>query len=126
LNAAQAYFNAFNKVQKSSLHAMEVAGLRKAVYLHARRFQNEISQRVEETSVFAQLFKKVKLLYGKSWRTYHSGKLGESSGFQEISSSIEVPRLEIIAPEDMGFRRLHASLRVQQLSGINEEETEQQ
>ncbi len=121
LDDAKKYFDAFQSIHRSNLHSMGVAGYKKATRLYSRRFQNEVSRRAEENSVFLQLFKKVTLLYGKTCRTYSDGKLGEASGLNEISSSIEVPRLEVIAPENMALRRYHAAFKAAQLSGISEE-----
>lgn len=126
LDEAKRYFDALQAVRKSNISTMDVPGYRKAVRLHARRFSNEISKKAEEMSVFMQLFKKVVLPYGKAWRTFNDGKLGGASAFHEVSSSIEVPRMEIIDPEEMALRRLHASVKIQQLSTKPELESEEE
>ena len=110
------YFEALRKVRQSSINAIEVAGYRQGVRLSARRFTNAISKGSEEASVFMSLFKKVRLLYGKTWSSFNDGKLGEASGLQEISSSVEIPRLEEIDPEGMALRRLYASAKILELS----------
>jgi hypothetical protein len=99
---------------------MEVSGYRQAVKLHGRRFAREVSKGAEEMSVFMGMFKKVRLLYGKRFSSFQGGAFGETAGLQQISSSTEVPRMEIIAPETMSLRRIHASAKIQELTEARE------
>jgi hypothetical protein len=78
IEEADRYFEALRKVRQSSISAMEVAGYRQAARLHARRFSNAISKGSEDASVFMSFFKKARLLYGKTWSSFHDGKLGKS------------------------------------------------
>jgi hypothetical protein len=77
---------------------------------------NQVSKGAEELSIFTKLVKKVVLLYGREWRTFHGGVLGESSGLKQISTSMEFPRMEFIDPEGMQLRRIHASVRITELT----------
>jgi hypothetical protein len=110
------YFDALRQIRQSSISAMEVPGSRQAEQLYARKFSNEMSQSIEESSVFMKLIRKVRLIYGKTWSSFHDGKLGKSSGLQQFSNSFEIPRLEVIDPEGIAFRRLYASIRILELS----------
>lgn len=116
LETSKRYFDALRRVIGSSINTFEVSGYRQAVRLHARRLSNSVSNKSEETSIFLHLIKKVQLLYGNTWSAFTNGKLGESSGLQEFSTSFEVPRLEEIDPEGMVFRRSHASAQIAVLS----------
>jgi hypothetical protein len=120
IEEADRYFEALRKVRQSSISAMEATGYRQAAQLHARRFSNAVTKRSEEMSVFMKLIKKVRLLYGKAWSSFHDGKLGESSGFKQFSSSVEIPRLEEIDPEGMALRRLYASTKIRELTKLSE------
>jgi hypothetical protein len=110
------YFDALRQARQSSISAMEVSGCRQAERLYARQTSNEISKGIEASSVFLKLIRKVHLIYGKTWSSFHDGKLGKSSGLQQFSTSFEIPRLEAIDPEGIEFRRLYASKRIHELS----------
>jgi hypothetical protein len=114
---ADHYFEQLKQVRESGVVGMEVAGHRQASGLYARRFAREVSKGAEEMSVFMKMFKRVRLLYGKQWSTFHDGVLSESSGLHQISSSMDVPRMEFINPEEMFLRRMHASAKILELTG---------
>lgn len=109
------YFAILKSLVESTINQMQVVGFARAARLSARRFASEVSEGAEALSVFAKLFKKVRLLYGREWRTYYGGQLGDSSRLQQISTSVEFPRMEFVDPEGMQLRRLHAALRLRQL-----------
>jgi hypothetical protein len=110
------YFEHLVNLRKTSICSMDVQGYRQARRLYARRFSNEVSMGAEKLSLFAQICKKYSLIYGKSWRIYGQGTLGESSPLQGYPSSFEMPRLELINPEDMAARRFYASAQIVALS----------
>ncbi len=120
------YFKALEKVRKSCINAMEVAGYRRAEHLYSRRFSNVIAEGAEQASVFMQFIKKVQLLYGKTWSSFYGGKLGEASSLKQLSGSSEIPRLEIIDPEGMALRRLYASAKILELRESTQTEQEQE
>lgn len=115
---AQRYFESLRGVLHSSISAMEVSGVRHANRLHGRRFSNAISKRSSELSILTQLCKHVRLIYGRQWSTYNGGTLGETSTLKQFSAEMEVPRLEMIDPEYMALRRLHAAIRIAELKSI--------
>jgi hypothetical protein len=110
------YFEALGKIRESSINQIEVAGFARAARLHARRFAAQVSKGAQELSIFSKLFKNVRLLYGRQWRTFHDGVLGASSDLKTISTSMVLPRMEFVDPEGMQLRRFHASLRIRELS----------
>lgn len=110
------YFEHLKQVRESGIAAMEVVGSRRALELSSRRFARAVSKGAEDMSVFMQMFKKVRLLYGKQWSNFHNGALSNSTGLQEFSSSVEIPRMEFIDPEGMNLRRLRASARIRELT----------
>lgn len=116
IDEVEQYFNVLKPLQQSTINQIQVPGFARAARLYARRFANEVSQGAEELSVFAKLFKNVRLLYGREWRTFHGGRLGESSDLEQVSTSVEFPRMEFLDPERMQLRRLHASLRIRELA----------
>lgn len=116
------YFEALEAAQ-SKIARIEVPGYERAARLNARRFASQVSKGAEEMSIFTQLVKKVHLLYGKEWRTFHSGHMGESSGLKQFSTSVEFPRMELIDPEGMQMRRLHASFRIRELTNLSSSKT---
>jgi hypothetical protein len=100
----------------SPINQMSISGFNRSARLHSRRMASQVSKGAEELSIFTKLLKKVVLLYGRQWRTFHGGVLGESSGLKEISTSMEFPRMEFIDPEGMQLRRFHASARIRELT----------
>lgn len=118
-----AYFDQLKTVRESGLAAMEVAGALQAAKLHARRFSRAVAKSAEEMSVFAKLLKKVQLLYGQQWSTFHDDTLSGPSSLQQFSSSVEMPRMEFIDPEGMNLRRYHASVKIRELCSTTEERT---
>jgi len=121
IDAAKRYYDGLGAVQNSSIGQMDVSGYREAARLYGRRFSTEVSKGAEAASVFMQLFKHVNLLYGKQWSSFQSGTLGQSSGLQTISSSMEIPRLEIIDPEGMALRRLEVSASIARFTKLAED-----
>jgi len=63
------YFATLKPLFESTINQIEVAGFARAARLSARRFASEVSEGAEALSVFAKLFKKIRLLYGCEWRT---------------------------------------------------------
>lgn len=112
---ADKYFKSL-EVAQPSVARIEVPGYERAAQLHARRFASQVSKGAEEMSIFTQLVKKVHLLYGKEWRTFHGGHMGESSSLKQFSTSVEFPRMELVDPEGMQMRRWQASYRIRELS----------
>lgn len=119
LAEVDAYFQALEITRQSAINHIQIAGFDRSARLYSRRFANQVSKGAEQLSIFTQLVKKVVLLYGKQWRTFHGGILGKSSGLKEISTSMEFPRMELIDPEGMELRRLRAAIRIKELSKQN-------
>jgi hypothetical protein len=124
LTEVDAYFQALEITRQSAINHIQIAGFDRSARLYSRRFANQVSKGAEELSIFTQLMEKVVILYGRQWRTFHGGILGESSGLKKISTSMEFPRMELIDPEGMELRRLHASIRIKELSEQNRKEGE--
>lgn len=110
------YFGALRNIHSSSINKISMSGFRRASRLQNRKLSEAVSKGAEEFSIFSSFFKNVQLLYGKSWSNFHDGKLGDKSELQLISTSYEMPRLEIIDPEGMALRRLHASAMIMELN----------
>lgn len=110
------YFAELGKALKSPINQIGVAGFDRWARQHSRQLTSQVSKGADELSIFTKLVKKVVLLYGREWRTFHGGVLGESSGLKQISPSMEFPRMEFIDPEGMQLRRFHASLRIRELT----------
>jgi hypothetical protein len=95
---------------------MEVPHRREAEFRLAQRMQREIKSGIEKHSVLLKLVTRVTLLYAKKWRVFYpDGTLSEPSGLQELSNTLEVPRLDLVDPEGMQLRRLGASARIAEL-----------
>ena len=59
------YFATLKPLFESTINQIEVAGFARAARLSARRFASEVSEGAEALSVFAKLFKKIRLLYAR-------------------------------------------------------------
>lgn len=60
--------------------------------------QREILERAEQRSVFASLFPKINLKYGRSVITEIQGKFTDPTHLKQLSHSIELPRSELRDP----------------------------
>jgi hypothetical protein len=119
ISEVDAYFAKLENAYKSPVNQISISGFNRSARLHSRRMTNQVSKGAEELSIFTKLMKKVVLLYGREWRTFHGGVLGESSELKQISTSMEFPRMEFIDPEGMQLRRFHASSRIKELTAHN-------
>ena len=102
------YFKALAKTKESSVLQMQVQGYHRAMEEFGRKFSNEIQEGARKHSVLMQMVHEVAILYGLSWSTFQGNQLGEPTNLQRISHGTELPRLELIDPEGMQMRRLHA------------------
>jgi hypothetical protein len=109
------YFASLRQADHSGINAMDLPGYRHAVGRYRRQFSNAVSKNSEEASIFIKLMRKTQLLYGKAWSAFQAVALGNSHGLQKISVSEELPRMEIIDPEGMALRRLHAAMTIFEL-----------
>jgi hypothetical protein len=102
------------KASESPALQMEVPHRRAADTLSRQRMAREVAKGVQEHSVFLNLIQQVTLLYGgRTWRTFRpDGTLSEASEMKVSSTTVEVPRLELLDPEGMQIRRLQASARI--------------
>lgn len=110
---ADKYFDDKTKVSLSSANSFGFPGLTDLVKYGARKFSEKIDSSVKEKSLLRMLARNIQVIYGDAWTLYNDGSINPPSGFQNISHSIEGPRIEEIDPEGMAIRRIHA------LSAIN-------
>ena len=116
---AENYFELLQSVKDSPAYSFQFPGLREADEIGRRDMSKNISESVRKQSLFEQLSKRVSLLYGDSWCMLGQGDqrgIGETLPLHDFSSVMEVPRLEILAPEMMALRRLEASVKLQDLN----------
>jgi hypothetical protein len=114
------YFAALAEAKKSSLWRMEVPGYRRAVAQHQRNFQNQVQEGAKKHSVFMNFVHEVQLLYGKTWSTFMGENLSAPSELSSFGHSVEFPRLELIDPEQMQFRRLVARSEINLIESRNQ------
>jgi hypothetical protein len=116
IDEVDAYFGELKDAYNSPINQISISGFDRSARLHSRRMASQVSKGAEELSIFTKLVKKVVLLYGRDWRTFHAGVLGESSGLKKFTTSMEFPRMELIDPEGMRLRQFHASVRIRELT----------
>jgi hypothetical protein len=113
---AELYFNNVQKTHQTAINAMQIPGLWRALSMSARRQSREVETKTEELSILRHLCSRSYLLYGgKQFRMVHDGELGELSNLKEFSTSMELPRLEMIDPEGAAIRRHYALKDIRQL-----------
>jgi hypothetical protein len=93
--AQEKYFQALARTKTSPVFLIQIPGYQQAMEEFRRRFSNEIHE--------------VRILYGLSWSTFQGDQLGAATELQPFSHKMELPRLELIEPEEAQLRRLHAS-----------------
>ena len=104
---------------------MRIPGQTRAEGLHDQKLARDVSKGIKQGSTFLNLFPTVHLLYGGPEYRIFSGQdrvLGAPSKMHSSSSSIEVPRLEVIDPEGIHLRRAVASARISNLEALTNED----
>jgi hypothetical protein len=104
---------------------MEVSGLRRGEALHNARLVRSVGKGVAERSRLLNLFTTIDLLYGgPTWRTYSEDRqLSQPFELNTVSSSFEVPRLEVIDPEGSQLAKIAAGVRLEQIAKQLPDET---
>lgn len=115
-----------SKASRSAAFRMQAPGQERAQLLHDRRLVREVSASVKQHSTFLGLFSSIHLLYGGAEpRIFRrDGELSLPIQMHSSSSSVEIPRLEIIDPEGMTLRRISAAVRVRMLEPETEPKDE--
>jgi hypothetical protein len=124
VDSADTYFKTLASLESSAVKAQEIPGIRRYMFRKIRLERRRLEEEVERRSIFAQLVSKSYLLYGNQHAYFSDGELSTPSGLQGISTSVEVPRMETIAPEQCQMRRLGALVQLKKLkaqSGTSEE-----
>jgi hypothetical protein len=115
VSAREMYFKALAESKSSPLWKMQVPGYSRAMEEFHRNFGNEVDQGARKHSVLMEMVHSVALLYGRSWSTFHGQQLGPTTKLSKIGHSMELPRLELIDPEQMQLRRLYAHREIQNI-----------
>jgi hypothetical protein len=103
------YFAQLDHAHQAGVNGMEVADYSRAVMEQRRMFSRRMSQGIESSSVFLSNIKRVRLLYGGHTSHFTDGQLRDAMPLAHVSHSMELPIVEICAPEEMAIRRFHAS-----------------
>jgi hypothetical protein len=109
ISIADKYFSDLKGVFRSSANSFGFAGLADSVKYGARKYSQKIDSSVKERSIFRMFAKNIQVIYGNEWATYINGTVNPPTRFQEVSHSIEGPRIDEIDPEGMAIRRIQAA-----------------
>jgi hypothetical protein len=112
---ADDYFEKLNAVKDSPAHSFTFSDFTDAANRGRKAQSRSINEGIEEQSVLLRFVTRVNVLYGDKWATYIEGRIGDPTGFGEISHYVEYPRLEEIDPEGMAIRRLEAIRKLAEL-----------
>jgi len=82
-------------------------------------FSNKIREEATKESVFLNLVKQTDVIYGNKWATMINGRLGGETGFNQLGQTFEMPRMELIDPEGLKYKRFWASIELQKLEEKN-------
>jgi len=111
VTSAEKYFERLNALKHSPAISFTFPGCKEAAEREAQEFSNKVSKEAKEKSIFANLVKSTQIIYGSRWAVMMvNGKLGQATDFNEMSHSIEFPRVEIIDPEGMAMRRVQSRM----------------
>jgi hypothetical protein len=105
---AEKYFDNLRATKDSPATGFAFSGCKEAAEKEAREFSNKVAREGREKSVFAKFAKNVQVIYGSRWSMVVEGKLGEPTGFSELTH-----------PEGMAIRRLDAAVRIRGLTHAN-------
>ena len=110
------YFESLKKARKAGINSMQVPGYLKAAKLQRKLFSRQVRKSADQHSSFLNMMKKIQLLYGQTSSQYINGTLSDARPLMENSFSMETPVFEFCDPEQMGFRRLMASAKIDELN----------
>jgi len=110
------YFESLDKARKAGINSMQVPGYLKAAKLQRKLFSRQVRKSADQHSSFLNMMKKIQLLYGQTSSQYINGILSDARPLMENSFSMETPVFEFCDPEQMGFRRLMASAKIDELN----------
>ena len=99
---------------------MEVPGHSRAQKFHDEKLAREVAKGVKEHSGFLNIIPTVHLLYsGMEYRIFLGDTLQSApSKMHSSSSSVEIPRMELLDSEGMQTRRMMASARIAELEAL--------
>jgi hypothetical protein len=108
------------RASESPALQLEVPGHSRAQKLHDEKLAREVAKGVKENSVFLNIMPTVHLLYsGMEYRIFLGDTLQNApSKMHSSSSSVEIPRMEVLDPEGMQTRRMMASVRIAELDAL--------
>jgi hypothetical protein len=114
---ADLYFEKLRPTHHSAINSMEIPGWRRALSIRGRQQSKKIEAHTDEFSILKHLCTTSYLIYGdKGFRYCRDGEIGPLSQMQEMSVSMEIPRLAMIDPEGMVIRRRDTILLTKQLA----------
>ncbi len=116
LEEVDAHYDALRAGESSPARKIEVAGFRRAQRLHLRRFGQGVAEGVKKNSLMNFLCGRAHILtYGKRFRLFTEGTLGEATDLHQSSTTVEIPTGEFTDPEMAALRRLEASAEIQRI-----------
>lgn len=116
------YFTSLERVHEAGIDGMEVAGYSRAAAQQRRGLSRKMSEGVKKYSVFLSSVKHMRLLYGRQTSQFMDGQLRDAIPLRHISHSMELPMVELCAPEEMALRRFHASAAIAALVAQHQKE----
>ncbi|MEQ1840590.1 MAG: hypothetical protein ABL994_09275, partial [Verrucomicrobiales bacterium] len=119
LQTVASYFDRLRDCTNSPINSIGVPGYSRALRLLNARRSKQFAEGVEKGSALFSLMSKSYLLYGgMRWRTYINGQMSEPSEMQGHSTSMEMPRLHIMHPDELARRRRYLAKEISRLVEI--------
>ncbi len=109
---AEQYFDGFEKVANSPANSFNFPGYKEGCFHAYKRMNAEIQKNAKEKSVFMRFASSVHLIYGNKFSSLVRDSVGDATPMAHIEHSMELPRLELIDPEGMAIRRIHADIQL--------------
>jgi hypothetical protein len=109
----ETYFQALVKAKQSPVSRMQIPGYHQALEEFHRNFYNEIQEGSVKYSALLSVIPSVKILYGHTWSSFHGNQLSDPTDMHKFSHSVELPRMELIDPEQMQLRRLQSHVEIE-------------
>jgi len=106
------YFVALERAHEAGINAMDVVGIRKAAREQSRRNSKHMMESARSASPLFGLFKQIFMLYGSKSSHYQDHVLSDARPYADISSSIEIPIVDVLDPEEMALRQMNASANI--------------
>ena len=106
IEKAKNYYDKLRTISELPARNISYYKFEEGAELERKMQSRDLNKKVNENSVFLNLIRHMQVLYGDSWAVQGHLSGNQPTKFNEISYSVEFPRIENIDPEGMVLKRI--------------------